>query len=213
MEQQYSSPIPDQYPSSSRPDIDLEQMEALADPTLSSEVRERNTPTDTEEKIQKEVMLQREYARIIALYLELEEAIESGDMPDFHRMSVSMPPAINTFIDEVATELMRLSLYASTDKVLIQKELETMIRRHSFEEKIAGVQTQIGASQKRLEHLRTPALDPEMENKQKAEQIVASLKDVIPVIPMSISEQNPPVKREGFWSEVKRKLRGQETRK
>lgn len=208
MEEQYSSPIPEQYPASSRLDIDLEQMEALADPTLSPEVRERNTPRDIDTNIQKEVMLQQEYARVIALYLRLEEAIESGSMPDFRRVSTSMPPAINTLIDEGATELMKLSLYASTTIVLVKKELETMIRRHAFEERIAGVRTQMEISKKRLERLTAPTPDPDSENKRKAEEILATMKEKgeVPMIPMPVPEKKPQAKGASFWGDLRKRL-------
>lgn len=217
MQELFIAPSSDRHPSPQVDiDIDLEQMEqmkqmeALADPTLSSEVRERNFPTDIDGKIQKEAALQDEYTRMIPLYLQLQEAIESGDMPDFRRVSASLPPEINALVERIATELMKLSLYASTERVYVKKELETMIRKHSFEERIEDIQKQRTASATRLERLQAAALDPEAENKRKAEALLADIKkdEEVPMIPMPVVSEKPVKNQGSFWGGIRSKMRG-----
>lgn len=193
-------------PKQLRLDIDLEQMEALADPTVSDEARARNTPKSGEEKIQSEENLLGEYQQIVTLYGQLQQAIEGGGMPDFRRVSVSLPLEIDVLLDETADSLMGLSLYKSTEKQWVKKELETMIRRHSFEEKIAGMQSRIALSTGRLAQWKM-AEDPDAINRKRAEEILAKIKETIPMKPLPVvGEPKPEKETSGFWRGVAKRF-------
>lgn len=208
MRESYSGGVYDgqQVPKQSRLDIDLEQMEALADPTVSPETRARNTPKSGEEKIQSEENLLREYQRIVTLYGQLQEAIEGGALPDFRRASVSLPLEIDALLDETADSLMKLSLYKSTEKQWVKKELETMVRRHSFEEKIAGMQSRIALSEGRLAQWKMTE-DPDAINRKRAEEILAKIKETVPMEPLPVVGQSKPEKEDvGFWRGVAKRF-------
>ncbi len=193
-------------PKQSRLDIDLEQMEALADPTVSDEARARNTPKSVEEKIQSEENLLGEYQRIVTLYRQLQEAIEGGTLPDFRRVSVSLPLEIDVLLDETADSLMELSLYRSAEKSMVKKELETMIRRHSFEEKIAGMQSRIALSTGRLSQWKMTE-DPDAINRKRAEEILAKIKETTPMKSLPVvSEPKPEKETSGFWRGVAKRF-------
>jgi hypothetical protein len=174
----------------SRLDIDLEQM-ASGRPDRFSEAQARNTPKSVEEKIQSEENLLGEYQRIVTLYRQLQEAIEGGTLPDFRRVSVSLPLEIDVLLDETVDSLMELSLYRSAEKSMVKKELETMIRRHSFEEKIAGMQSRIALSTGRLAQLRMTE-DPDAINRRRTEEILAKIKETIPMEPLPVVVNQSP---------------------
>lgn len=140
-------------------DIDIDELQATAlaekRATAPEAIQARSEELTPSERIAREVKLQTEYVSKRAICLELEEKLKVVSLPDMSKVSAGLPREAITLMEDAADGLMQLSLYKTTARIHVLRELESMIKKNRFGEEVERMNTLIAQSQARVTRIQT----------------------------------------------------------
>ena len=159
------------------------------DTSVPEELRRERGKKTLAEHIADEGKLQMEYAFKQSFLLQLQEVVQQTPLPDFSRVSATIPEAVRATIQELASDnnFPRLSLYRSAGRENIIRELETLVRRNTFDTEIDRLRSLIEASKERLENLKArqaqeayqrTVLEPFVSDENAVQDILAKLQSM-----------------------------------